>query len=268
MRAVCTLWTSPSGFKLKRDIAMLYSASSASVCRHFEKTTLVCDQRGLEIADRLGWDFTTFSACLDNFCRKEERFIWMLGKIQAQKIQREPFVGIDLDVIVSGQLPSRLIDSRVFAQSLDPMDVYRVPEVMAMRRDCGISEGCAPLNTGLIGWNDMRLKDEYCNRALVASSILSRKYNNGTLASIVAEQCVLADLLSERDVKPVRCIPAPHIAEQEDFDFKFTHVWGRSKGNRQTLSKVESHFKKNYPDEYRKFLFGWDVLIAKGLAKI
>lgn len=263
-QAVLSLWTGTTGFYLDRAAAMLFSASVAYAGAAFKHTEFVTDIRGLEISDRLGWDFTSHVAALEGFRPKGAEHVWMLGKIKAQEIQTEPFAHVDLDMLMFQPLPSRLTSAPVIVQSKDHPASYHDPFVSGISKHCGIPHDVAPFNTGLVGWNDLGFMREYCAESLRLSIHAGQKYNKpewGGCISIICEQLLLAHLAREKKLRVETAVPMPHHIQPQDMsDVKFAHFWGNSKRDPKWLAAVEKKFAVDHPVEYKKFLHGWAAM--------
>lgn len=258
---VFSLWTGTTDFYFTRGSAMMFSAAVAYAGAFFADMELVTDIRGLEIADRLGWRFRSFSTALEDFCPPEVRHVWMLGKVRAQQIQSRPHVHIDLDLILLKALPNRMLLAAVIGQSKDHPKSYHDPFVREIIAYTGIVPHAAPINTGLIGWNDMAFCRDYCERSMGLSIHAGKKFSHGGCVSIICEQLLLADMARERRVHVEVAIPlAKHCGPRDMKDVQFLHLWGTSKRNPAWLDKVERRFAEDHPVEYLRFLDGWSAM--------
>lgn len=269
MIGVMSLWTRTPRFRMNFSLAMLYSAACAYLGKNFQDTELVTDDHGLEIADRLRWEFTSYRKTLNNLVPVRMRHCWMLGKLAASVAQTERHVHVDLDLLVMAPLPSRLAEARCFVQGKDQQHIYKDKLMAEMLRHAGIGPEVVPYNTGLIGWTDLRARDEYIKEAWYAAVKLCGRYREdhyGTAISVVAEQAVLARFATKKRVKVAEAIPMFTNATDVDFsDFPFCHMWGSSKLSGRNLAKVERRFRQDFPEKFRDFVTGFDVLLKKGL---
>lgn len=269
MIAVQSLWTGVTGFKLTRASAMIFSASVAYVGRAMPNNELVTDIKGLKIADRLRWKFTTFTQALECFAPATHRHVWMLGKIKALQIQMHACAHIDLDLLPYSQIPERVLSARVAAQSKDSNAYYWQEDVAEYMEDCGVPQDTCAFNTAITVWNDISLKDEYCRAVNHVVNATAPNHRNGTVLSIVAEQGVFGKLMRDRRVCVEECIPLPDHASVKagDFeDFKFSHHWGRSKANPDWNAVLEERFKRDFPKEHSNFERGFECLLRDKLA--
>lgn len=266
MIGVQSLWTQPPNFKLTRSLALLFSASVAYAGRALGDIELVTDVKGLRIADRLRWEFTTFVQTLEKFAPREHWHMWSLGKIKALSIQRRPCVHIDLDLCLLEPFPERVLAARVAAQSKDCPGYYWQNSIADYMRDCGVPQDTCTFNTAITLWNDLDLKDEYCSRVFKTVEKVGRKLKNGTILSLVAEQGIYGALMRERRVKVEECIPLPEHVNESDFDFHFCHFWGKSKNDRDWSLIIEQRFKRDFPEKHADFERGFEFLLRDGIA--
>lgn len=267
MKAVMSLWTQTTEFILTRRNAVLFSAAAAYVNRAWEQTELVTDRAGLQIAERLGWDFCHTVIALDKFCPAHAFHVFALGKLHAQAIQTAPHAHIDLDVLCYHLPPRRWREARCGYQSVDEPEGYGKPELEAILKHCAIGHG-TPVNTGLVSWNDLGLRDEYVFRANRAAYAAARFHGDGLKVSLAAEQAVLGALLRERGVRGEALIPLASYAEPEDFeDCPFTHLWSASKRNPEIAARVEQRFQRDFPAKHAEALRGFALLEKRGIAR-
>lgn len=266
MIAVQSLWTGTTKFVLTRKLAMLFSASAAYLNDWYPHTELVTDMCGLEIAERLGWNYTSFSTALDTFCPKELRHVWCLGKIFASSIQSKSHVHVDLDLFLMGRFKARIEGARVAAHSKDPPGFYRMPRQREMLAMAGIPDYVTPHNTGILLWNDLELRDAYVKAATDALHKVGKSVECGTSVTVCIEQAAFSNLMRERGVKveEICLLPIPGMIQPEDMPTPFVHFWGRSKRNDGWMQRAEELFAENYPAQYAAFKRGFAILEKAG----
>lgn len=261
MKAILSLMTSVPGFTLSREHALLFSAGVAYLTRAYPQVELFTDVRGLEIADALRWDVTSFNTLLEKHFPAKMRHIWMLPKIAAQEAQTEPFFHVDLDFWLHSRLSHQAENAPLACQSKDTLGVYREPYVTPILDWCGIPEETVAFNTGLILWNDLAFKRAYVAEVLATAEKICQQSSNGVLLSIVLEQALLGHLARERGVKILELAPLPKFTTGQDMPHgQFTHWWGRSKKNPQWMEKAEARFAHDFPAQYANALRGFAKL--------
>lgn len=259
-----SLWTVTPEFHLNRQTAILHSAAAAYVNRAWENTELVTDIQGLRIAERLGWGFCSNVLALDKFCPAHAFHVFALGKLHAQAIQQEPHAHIDFDVLCYHLPPRRWREARCGYQSIDEPDGYRKAALAGVLSYCNIGRG-APVNTGLVCWNDLDLRDEYVFRANRAAYMAARFCGDGLTVSLAAEQAVLGALLREKGVRGEALIPMASLADPADFaDCAFTHLWSASKKDPRWAARVEERFRQEFPAKYEAATAGFALLEKRG----
>lgn len=267
MKAVMSLWTRTTDFYLTRRHAMLFSAAAAYLNRAWEQTELVTDAVGLRIAQRLGWQFCQTVLALDDFCPRHAAHVFALGKLHAQAIQTGPHAHIDLDVYCLHLPPRRWREARVGYQSIDEPDGYARPEREAVMEACRVGRG-VPVNTGLVCWNDLALRDEYVARANKAAFAAARTCGDGLAVSLVAEQAVLGALLREKGVRGEALVPLASLLDPADVeDCKFIHFWARSKDDPRWAGAAESRFHQDFPTLHAEADRGFGLLVKAGIGK-
>lgn len=258
-----SLWTAAQGFRLPWSQVMLFSGCVAYLNRAFSDTELVTDNHGLHIADALGWQFTSYTTALENFIEPAFSHIWMLGKIEAQRIQKREHAHIDLDLALLAPFPDRILKARVAVQSKDVPEYYSQGPQRAYMKVCGIAEYTPSFNTAILLWNDLALRDLYCAEVLRLVREHGAKEKDGSLVSIILEQAFFGHIMREQRVRVEECVPIPTYLQTEDFvDTKFVHFWGAAKRNAEWLAKFAKHFQADFPEAYQRAERGYAKLKA------
>jgi hypothetical protein len=127
MRSVWSFWSKPflaerhSSWASEFHHWLAWGLSVDTARAHYPKTSLVTDDEGARLlVDDLGLPFASVSLAL-NRLKKYDPEWWALGKIEAYRHQREPFVHIDSDVFLWRPLPDRVSGSPLFAQNPEPI---------------------------------------------------------------------------------------------------------------------------------------------------
>lgn len=267
MKAVHSLWTNTPGFKLTRNSAILLAAAAAFTNRSFESTEFVTDDDGLRIAERLGLEFVNYRTALNDVCPPAMAHVWALGKIEAQAIQTEPFMHIDNDLLFYHLPPRRFRNARVGCQSIDePHGYQNEAETREMTLLMGYQQ-VTPFNCGVIVWNDLNLRDEYCSRVTYTAKYLAPRSTDGRAISLVAEQAVLGRMCNEMNIGVECLIPIATQSQPCDYDdCLFTHLWAGTKEKERYARQVEMRFSREFPTQYRNACRGFAFLLANGLA--
>lgn len=266
MIAVMSLWTEPTRVDLTRAGLLICTAAAHAARRHFAHTELVSDLLGIQVADALGWKFTSYAMALENVIPQELRHIWALGKIEAQRIQTKPHVHLDLDLVLYAPLPPRVLNARVAVQSKDRPSYYTSSSTQAVMDLCRVPRFIVPFNTAVSLWNDLGFRNEYCAEVMHRARLYGALHKNGTVLSTVLEQALLAEMAREAGVPVEECIGIPLFGKVSDTtDIRFTHYWAHSKKNPKWINACEQRFADDYPEEFIRFNRGIQMLKERNL---
>ena len=122
-KIVYSLWSKPNqdfyGFNSEKNFIECFALSYIFSKRNFEKVELVTDLKGESlIVDKYGFKFDSISTELESI-NYIDSMHWAIGKIYACKIQKEPFLHIDNDVILFKGLPSSFLKMDSIFQSFE-----------------------------------------------------------------------------------------------------------------------------------------------------
>lgn len=266
MIAVYTYYPLPGkescGFKNKNDLAMFLSLSVEYSKKHFGKVKLETTTRGKEILiDKYGIGFTDVSVSLDGFNFPEE--LWAYPKIVSYSLQREPFVHIDLDVILWEKIPKGQCD--IFFQHNEDFKVERgyIDLVKALNNTTlsyflKSQNVNYAYNCGVVGFQEnntlytrhwKELADEFlfnpANKAFWDSQSNKERFN------YVMEQYFIACLLSDYYVEPSFLLEIETESDLVKPKYKMTHLWGKTKLS-PTMDSIRKRLKEEYPGIYDK----------------
>ncbi|MBD2705004.1 hypothetical protein IC229_30525 [Spirosoma sp. BT702] len=104
-------WLSP-GFNL-----FSWSLSSLQLSKLFNKTELVTDDIGAELASRLQLPYSSIKTNLEAV--KHESYLWVSNKLYTYSIQNEPFIHLDTDAYLFNQVDRRLLTASLTAQNFE-----------------------------------------------------------------------------------------------------------------------------------------------------
>lgn len=259
MIGIQSLWTGTPKFQLTRGLALIHTLSAALAEAAFPATELVTDRRGFQIAERLGWRYTTYVKALDGLCPPHMAHIWALGKLRAISLQCRPFCHLDNDVLLLNRLPPRITLAPLFAQNEDRLSYY---SGALMNR--AISESYPkrkifkPYNTGVIGGTNHAALAEYGRRSIAAATRLSPAID-GTTASMAVEQYWLGEFAHEKCLKIEPLLDVNNL-EQGAAQYGYVHLVGQSKDDPHYQSRCEIRLWRDFPEAYKRFNLGWQRL--------
>jgi len=129
MRAVWSFWTKPffaerrSSWFSEFHHWLAWGLSVDAAARHYPDTQLVTDDAGARLLiDKLKLPFARVSTALNSLDGEDPGW-WALGKLEAYRIQKSPFVHIDTDVFLWNALRPALASAGVIAQNPEPIVV-------------------------------------------------------------------------------------------------------------------------------------------------
>lgn len=123
-RAVYSLWTKPMngktvGFNTEKNLIECFALSLHYTKKWFDEVHLVTDFEGKDLVERYGLSFDNIDTSLEHVMMGIYENHWSLGKIYACKLQKEPFIHIDIDVILFKPLPDKFLKSDAAFQNLE-----------------------------------------------------------------------------------------------------------------------------------------------------
>jgi hypothetical protein len=123
-RAVYSLWTKPMngktvGFNTEKNLIDCFALSLHYTKKWFDEVHLVTDFEGKDLVERYGLSFDNIDTSLEHVMMGIYENHWSLGKIYACKLQKEPFIHIDIDVILFKPLPDKFLKSDAAFQNLE-----------------------------------------------------------------------------------------------------------------------------------------------------
>ncbi len=126
MRAVWSFWSKPYLAGWTRWYSdwhhwLGWALSLHTASRFYPDTHLVTDDHGATILiDKLQLPFAHVSTQLNEIASEDADW-WSLGKIEAYRLQRKPFVHVDADVFLWKRLPVHVEEADVFTQNPEPI---------------------------------------------------------------------------------------------------------------------------------------------------
>jgi hypothetical protein len=168
-KAIYSFWSKPMndkyvGFSSEKSLIECISISVMMSRKHFSKVELITDIKGKELLiDKYNIPFTSVSTELEEALVDINQKHWSIGKIYACKIQKEPFIHIDNDVIWFKKPPIELLTADACFQNVEVLSYssilsnsydflidhlksnHNYPDYIETNDD--------PLNCGIIGFN-------------------------------------------------------------------------------------------------------------------
>lgn len=129
MDAVWSFWTKP--YFADRRLSwhrewhhwLAWGLSFYAARQHYPHTKLVTDEEGARILiDQLQLPFERVSTALDTIAQENPNW-WALGKIEAYRRQKRPFIHIDTDVFLWKRLAAELENADLIAQNPERVEL-------------------------------------------------------------------------------------------------------------------------------------------------
>mgnify|MGYP001228276600 CR=1 FL=1 len=283
MKYVHSLWSKPAttnNFDNNYDVKYItknfytYLLSLLLVKRLGYSMELYCDELTFEYYNKLPYDkFNIVDFDSDGISSK----FWIWGKIKTHLMMNEPYIHIDGDVLLFKDVIGNKFDNTysVIVQSVEDdktipnsfNDLYR--NGYKPFENIYINYGkydYVAYNCGVVGFNDIKFKNEYANNVKNVLYYLSnnsdfdhnrQKYNGMFL---IAEQSLLYYMTKEKNIKVFEIIPYELIKNNNySFDYWYSdlpkqigycHLLGYSKYKLSNINKIKLIIKNNFPEYY------------------
>lgn len=256
MKCVHSLWTGTPMFRLRYSALLLHTLSACLAERHFSRTELVTDDRGLNIAETLGWRYTTLVNILNDIGAGGLDHIWALGKFYAILAQSGDFLHCDSDTVFDKH-PTSLRNARLAAQGVDFPSWYRGAKMREALETTGLPHGAVPYNCGVVGGTDLHLLRLYAEGALGMAQLFAHNDRciNGTITSMVIEQYWLGAFARQKEVRVETILPMkPTRADLKRAGYQ--HFHGGSKHECRNVAKIERRLQSEFPYAWERFTDG------------
>ncbi len=266
MRGILSLWTRTPHFRMRRGPLLIQTLAICLANEFFAETGLVTDAPGQALAAIFGWRFSDCSTALEDFAGEGLGHIWALGKLHACALQDRPFVQFDADALIT-HLPERLLNAPLIAQSPDFPEYYLGSDMEAAFRigEMDPARGRhVAFNGGLLGGCDVPLVRAYAWAGLDLAKRFRHCALNGTTTSMFIEQYQLARFAERVGVQVTTlcddCVTDP------DSTPGYCHLVGSLKHSVERIARAEAWLQKDFPEEYRRFVAGWEFLSRSEIA--
>lgn len=262
MNGLISLWTGTPMFRHRRSHLLVTTLAHCLAMESFGKVEFVTDFYGIELAERLGWRFTSILPALESLNDCKTKHIWALGKLVALLTQDKPVCQIDCDVYLHKPLPERILKAPLLAQSVDYPQWYEGINMQEAIKTAGLPEGHLAYNAGLLGGCDIPLIHDYATASLELAKRfegVEDQMNEGTAISMVVEQYHLGVFARRKGVRVETLLPI-HPTREEWHAAGYTHLHGAAKRDRYYLERTEERLKKQFPSHYSSFELGWHEL--------
>jgi len=247
-KVVYSQWSKPAkdecvGFNSKKSFADCAELSVLNSKKWFDKVELVTDEKGYKfLIEDLKLPFTDVKVeldCLNHISKRN----WSIGKIYACKIQDEPFMHQDFDVIWFKKPPSRILKAQAAFQNIENdgtfHSFYKPLMNDAKGKNFNLNKYCnldllRAYNCGIICFNDLSVINKWYDLAI---DYIDKCKNNLSLVPIFFEQFLIYNLLEYYNYK-VETIGQNWVEEKSAVKYGYTHLISQSKRKKDIERKV------------------------------
>jgi len=251
-----------------------YLLSALLIKKHGHKIELFCDESLSEMFSLIPYDKINI---VDFNADRINQYFWIWGKIKTQELINEPYVHVDGDVFLFNDIIKN-IQNDVIVQSQEDNktmgysfeNTYRKSLSPLKNFSFGVNwdkYNTFAYNCGVVGFNNIELKNEYIKKAKQIVKTLScdikiNEYINGYRNMLVViEQALLYYYVKEYNVNPFEIIPYDEIIKHNYDWFNtipikigYCHMWGCSKFKNEILEKIKLNVKKHFPNNYKSII--------------
>jgi len=261
-KAVYSFWTKPMedtyvGFRSEKSLIECISISVMMIKNYFSKVELVTDIKGKELLiDKYGLPFTSVSIELEEALKDINQKHWAIGKIYACKIQKEPFIHIDNDVIWFKKPPIELLKADAcfqneegvfFAHSYD----YLIKHGKENYIDCPDYikwDNMCAYNCGIIGFNRLEHLDTWWQVALkyidYIDSYFGKEYDTWSeIPCLIFEQFYIVSICDKFNYD-VKFIKKDFVDDDTSKLLGYTHLLSSSKRSDYVEKLLNNKYKK------------------------
>jgi len=242
-----------------------FALSSHLANKHFKSTDLITDEAGASLLEAL--PYKKIDTDLDDINQIDPRF-WTAGKVHSMRIQEEPFIHIDGDVFFMNKKCKKRLsgkwDVAVQMREIGAHFYDTYPEVFKNIRKIhpGIDEINVfnfVYNNGIVGFQDIQLKDEYTFKyfdLLYQLELNGVDFPSEADPNIVVEQSLLTTMSQLKNAYVKELITLQEMKKYDLFGaaerIGFVHLWGNSKYQNEYFGKVKARLKAADPKLYKE----------------
>ena len=234
------------------------------------KIELYCDKEAYEIYSLIPYDkihIIDFDS--DGISSK----FWIWGKIKTQMLLKTPYIHIDGDVFLFRDIIGNRLSNgqyKVVVQSTEDKkilgdhfnEIYTNALKPFEELDLNVfwrKYDLTAYNCGVVGFNDLELKNKYVN---LVKELLLKISSNGNFNHnrkkyygmfLIAEQSLLYYLLKENNVNPLEILPYQEIIKRKNDwysianEIGYCHMWAYSKYKKSVIDKIKYKINKFFP---------------------
>lgn len=178
MKVVYSYWETgnglerPSNWFNSRFMLSSMVISVLNSYKNYGRVEMITDSHSKLWIEKLGLPFESIKTDLDEL-NKYDKNSWALGKIKAYSIQQEPFMHVDLDVILFEKFSTKFTSNELYVQNFEPFNIetykttymryIKMLELQGTNLPIGFYDKQRALNLGIYGCNNLELNKLFCN---------------------------------------------------------------------------------------------------------
>ncbi len=268
-RLVYSFWTCPALGENPRwrennqllKTVNLYALSVIFLKDHFKEIVLYTDTLGASLLKFL--PFTEVHIVLDDVSCDDR--IWVKGKFIAFEKETKPFVHVDGDVLISKEFTVNMLknfDTEVIVQGFDnEFNKHYLGQLDYYEKFVDIDRIGYSYNMGVIGFNDISLKNEYM-KSVRKWLKLYYKHDEFRMCDKFFEPCImieqynLTNLLYRKNIEPTRILGNRILDMSVAYcnEIGYAHLTGLQKYGDHYQNLVMKRLEETYPRYYNLLL--------------
>ena len=258
-KVVYSHWSKPSkdeyvGFNSKQAFKNCAELSVLHSRKWFSKVELVTDRKGYKfLIEELKLPFTDVKVeldCLNDIPKKN----WSIGKIYACKIQDEPFMHQDFDVIWFKKPIPKILNAQAAFQNKESnthcQGFYKPLMDDAKKKQYKLNKYCdldvlGAYNCGIIVFNDLSIIEHWYELAIDYINTNAKWFNrirNIGLQPIFFEQLLIYNLCEYYNFK-VEMLGDEWVGAEKSVEYGYTHLIAQSKRKKRIEGLVGKKLK-------------------------
>ncbi|NNC87797.1 MAG: hypothetical protein HKN82_04965 [Akkermansiaceae bacterium] len=274
MKAIYTLWTKPCsrssvcGYSNRRIFTQAARLSVRLARRQFGRVELVTDTEGREFVRQCGIKFDAVHTSLDRLADIHPK-LWCYGKMEAYRLQTEPFMHLDFDVFIKRPLPLRRLfaDKALVFQGWEPAPTVSGNYARAIRA-CEVLDCPAPppwkhrgraVVAGVVAGLELDYVQRWCDLAADwVENPRNRAFWERALRGGGFKFCVAMEQYLPHEITPTSKIGVLLETATSARELGFVHYAGTSKRDPQVEAKIRKHYRTlhDYTSEVVGPIFG------------
>lgn len=238
--------------------------------RHIGRVALYTDSRGAQLLAPLRLPFDEVHLVFDDFDFPPQ--LWMASKLRTYRLQREPFVHLDLDAYLWAPLPPRLVGAEILAQSSEEGYACYDWVLTYFLRNAGFVPDFVrshvaqhglrvrALNAGIYGGRNLAAIHASCDAAFAT---IEHPANQAMFADLTAHHSQGGELFYEFNILLEQYFASVYYHEHrlevqyvlsEHEPPYFTHLLGDAKRDADNVRDLKNRVIRDYPPFHQRVL--------------